>query len=88
MPPQEPPRLYTRDEVAKLLRVEPRTLARLIEAGQFPRPQQSSPGVRVWSEDDLTYYRLWMALRHRLRPAKPKGQQKTPKDNRKPPQDK
>ena len=81
-PPQSdpPPELYPADEVAKRLRIEKRTLTRLIEAGEFPRPQKPSPGVQVWSNEDIEYYRLRMQLRPRLRAKKPK-----PADKKKPP---
>lgn len=71
MPPDET--LFTLAEVAKQLRMEQKTLARLIAAGEFPRPIQPSAGIRVWTTNDVLYYRLRIELAARLRPARKKG---------------
>lgn len=65
-----PDPLYTLAEVAKMLRMEGRTLRALVAEGEFPRPQSASKGIGVWSADDVLYYRLKMQLRHRLRPTR------------------
>jgi predicted DNA-binding transcriptional regulator AlpA len=68
--------LYLIGEVAFRLRMETKTLRRLIETGEFPRPLQPSPGIQVWSDEDIEYYRLRMQLRPRLRPSRKKPPEK------------
>ena len=72
MPPDPAAELFTIDEVAKQLRIDKRTLKRLIDDGEFPRPLRPSPGVQVWSGGDLNFYRSWIALRSRLRTTRKK----------------
>lgn len=54
-------------EVTDYLRVNKRTLQRLIASGEFPRPIRTSPRTPVWAADDLIYYRLRVSLAARLR---------------------
>lgn len=70
----------TRDEVAKYLRMELTTLKRLIEAGDFPRPYQFSPGVWVWDWLDVKAWAHLRAIRHRFRAKRDKKGQ--PRSNR------
>ena len=78
MPP-DAESLFTLAEVAKQLRMEQKTLSRLIGAGEFPRPIQPSPGIRVWTVNDVLYYRLRIELASRLRPARKKAGKPTTK---------
>ena len=48
VPPPEAPALLTQAEVARLLRVAPRTLQRMVAAGEFPAPIRISPGRSRW----------------------------------------
>jgi len=57
-------------EVAAYLRVSAKTLKRLVETGEFPRPIEISEGVRVWDWKDCLYWKLRSELRPRLRPSK------------------
>jgi excisionase family DNA binding protein len=47
------PSLLTQKEVAKYLRVAPRTLQRMVAAGEFPPPVQVSPGRKRWRQADV-----------------------------------
>ncbi len=91
MEPQhtDPPPLLTRDEVARRLRMEVRTLRRLIEAGEFPRPLQVSPGVVVWTAADVAAHEYRIANRGRFRAKRPpKANPGPPKAKPRPPADK
>ena len=55
--PEEPaataPPLLTPGDVAAQLRVAPRTLQRMVKAGEFPPPVQISPGRARWPQAAL-----------------------------------
>lgn len=57
----------TRQEVARYLRMETKTLTRLIEAGVFPRAFQLSPGTFVWSWREVTAYAMLQEVKGRFR---------------------
>lgn len=59
--------LLTLHEVAKYLRMEVKTLRRLIAAGQFWEPTEISPGVRVWSAEDVAVFRAYRERAPRMR---------------------
>ena len=48
--PPEAPALLTQAEVARQLRVDPRTLQRMVAAGEFPPPIRISPGRSRWRQ--------------------------------------
>ena len=81
MPPETPPPepLLSLVDVAKALGLEPRTVRRLIDAGEFPRALRPSPGVSVWEPSDVQFYRHKMRLRHRLKPSRNPPPGKRPK---------
>lgn len=68
-PDQEFP---TREEVARYLRMEVSTLKRLIAAGEFPEPFPLSPGVLVWTREEVHAWAVLRAIRSRFRAAEPK----------------
>lgn len=80
--------LLTFLEVADYLRLKSKTLRRLVDSGEFPRPLEVAPRTPLWEWQDVVYYRLRMSLRPRLRPRKtkklsvPKGQDLSPKGHR------
>ena len=47
-PSNAAPALMTQTDVAKLLRVTPRTLQRMVASGEFPPPIRISPGRSRW----------------------------------------
>jgi len=47
------PPLLTQGDVAAQLRVAPRTLQRMVKAGEFPRPVPISPGRARWRQVDV-----------------------------------
>ena len=52
-PPSDAPRLLTKKEVAAYLRVDRRTLARMITSGRFPPPILISPGCPRWRQETI-----------------------------------
>ena len=46
-------RLLTKKDVAAQLRVDPRTLVRMVAAGQFPPPILISPGCPRWRQETI-----------------------------------
>lgn len=64
------PGLLTMSEVAHALQMEVRTLKRLIRMGLFPAPLQMSPGVSVWTREDVAAHVYRVANQHRFRVAK------------------
>lgn len=73
-----------RTEVAAYLRLSPRTVQRLIEAGEFPRPIMNSEGVPVWDWTDCLYWKLRCTLRPRLRPSRKRKLAEKPSDGQPP----
>ena len=65
-------------EVAEYLRLTIKTLRREIDAGRFFEPVEFSPGVKLWSAEDVAVYRAWRERQNRLRRSekskKPEGQ--------------
>lgn len=62
--------LLEMEEVAAYLRLGLRTLRRLIDAGDFPRPIMISDGTKVWDWKDCLYWKLRSEMRPRLRPGR------------------
>lgn len=56
----------TKEETAAYLRMDKRTLDRLIRTGEFPRPIEISPGIKLWSWRDVLYWSLRAELKSRL----------------------
>ena len=52
-PPDAAPALLTLKEVARDLRVTPRTVQRMVAAGEFPPPVHISPGRSRWRRSDV-----------------------------------
>jgi predicted DNA-binding transcriptional regulator AlpA len=48
--------LYRKSEVAKACGISTRTLDRLRSSGQFPRPDVSTGGLRLWRRDTIERY--------------------------------
>lgn len=71
----------TREQVAKYLKMEVRTLQRLIERGDFPRSFELSPGTHVWHWSEIWAYSIMRRLQTRCYPTKTRsdkeGQPKT-----------
>ena len=51
--PDAVPSLLTAGDVAGLLRVAPRTVQRMVAAGEFPRPIPITPGRARWRRSDV-----------------------------------
>lgn len=70
--------LLTIREVAEYLRLTTKTLRRLVAEGKFFAPVEVSPGVKLWTAEDVAVYRAWRERQHRLRPPekskRPEGQ--------------
>ena len=49
-PSDAAPRLLTKKDVATQLRIDPRTLQRMVDAGEFPAPVPISPGRTRWRQ--------------------------------------
>lgn len=60
------------EEVAKYLRMEKRTLRRLIELGEFPRAIRLSPGSSSWTWKDVLYWSIRAELKNRLKATRAK----------------
>lgn len=60
----------TIEEVAVHLRMSAKTVRRLVADGEFPRPIELSPKVKVWTWRDVLYWTLRAELRSRLRPTR------------------
>ena len=52
-PADTAPRLLTQKDVAKYLRVAPRTVTRMLAADKLPPPIQVSPGCSRWRKEDI-----------------------------------
>ena len=61
--------LLTKREVADYLRLKIKTLDRLVESGQFFEPVEVSPGIKLWTAEDVAVYRAWRERQHRLKKA-------------------
>ena len=51
--PTQPAELLSQTEVARLLRVVPRTVQRMVARGELPAPIQLSPSCVRWRRADL-----------------------------------
>lgn len=55
------------DEVASLLGVSVKTLDRMVAEDGFPEAIPFRGNTAKWLRDDLTYWRLWLERKHRIR---------------------
>ncbi len=53
-------------DLIKVMRMSESTILRLIAAGEFPEPLQTSPGIKMWSWRDVVYWNLRVETRPRL----------------------
>ena len=53
VPASATPPLVTIAEVAKRLKVDKRTVERMVKAGEFPSPIRVSPGIIRWPPSDI-----------------------------------
>jgi excisionase family DNA binding protein len=63
-PASAPPTLLTLKEVARYLQVSPRTVERMVVAGEFPPPMSISPGRSRWRQSNVD---AWIETRGRRR---------------------
>jgi predicted DNA-binding transcriptional regulator AlpA len=71
----------TLQEVAAILKVESRTIQRLIDSGEFPDGLQATPGVKLWPASDPVNYVGWLAMLPRM---VPKSKMKKVDEDKKP----